>query len=109
MEISGSSIEIDLGPKLELYQRAGVREYITVEIPANRITWRMLEGGSYAIQHLAQDGILRSKIFPGLWLDVAGFCADDSAKVNEALNAGLDSEEHQRFVGRLAASRMPSV
>jgi hypothetical protein len=38
-----------------------------------------------------------------LWLDVAAFWADDGAKMLTVLNAGLASEEHQRFVERLAA------
>jgi hypothetical protein len=52
-----------------------------------------------------EDGILRSQFFPGLWLDVAAFWADDGAKMLAALNAGLASEEHQRFVARLGAGK----
>jgi Uma2 family endonuclease len=105
VEISGSSIEIDLGPKLELYQRAGVREYITVEIAGQRITWRVLEGGVYATQAVPPDGILRSHVFPGLWLDVAAFWADDAARLRAALEAGLASGAHHLFVERLAKAK----
>ena len=89
VEISGSSIEIDLGPKLELYQRAGVREYITIEIAGQRIAWRVLEGAVYAAQAVPPDGIFRSQVFPGLRLDVAAFWADDAARLRAALDVGL--------------------
>lgn len=105
VEISGSSIEIDLGPKLELYQRAGVREYITVEIAGQRIAWRVLEGAAYAAQAVPPDGILRSQVFPGLRLDVAAFWADDAARLRAALDVGLASEEHHQFVERLAKAK----
>ena len=42
--------------------------------------------------------------FPGLWRDVAAFWAEDDAKMLAALNAGLATEEHQKFVERLAAA-----
>ena len=105
VEICVTSTEVDFGPKLRLYQRAGVREYITVETLRNRLVWRMLENGIYVNQEMPPDGILRSRIFPGLWLDVAAFWADDGAKMLAALNAGLASEDHQRFVERLAAAK----
>jgi Uma2 family endonuclease len=103
MEVCETSTEVDFGPKLALYQRAGVREYITAELLRQRTIWRVLGNGSYVAQTLPADGILRSRVFPGLWLDVAAFWADDGAKILTVLNAGLASEEHQRFVERLAA------
>jgi Uma2 family endonuclease len=97
-----TSTEVDFGPKLRLYQRAGVREYITIEIFGKRIVWRQLENAVYIAQQIPPDGVLRSQVFPGLWLDVAAFWDNDGEKMLAALNAGLSSEDHQRFVGRLA-------
>jgi Uma2 family endonuclease len=105
VEICLTSTEVDFGPKLALYQRAGVREYITVEQFGRRMIWRVLENRVYIAQTLPADGIVRSRIFSGLWLDVAAFWEDDGAKMLAALNAGLASEEHREFVGRLAAAR----
>jgi Uma2 family endonuclease len=42
LEICITSTEVDFGPKLALYQRAGVREYITLESLRKRIVWRVL-------------------------------------------------------------------
>jgi Uma2 family endonuclease len=103
VEICLTSTEIDFGPKLALYQRAGVREYITVEQFGRRMIWRVLENGAYVAQTLPADCIVRSQVFPGLWLDVAAFWADDGAKMLAVLNAGLASQDHRDFVARLAA------
>jgi len=105
VEICVTSAEIDFGPKLALYERAGVREYITVEALGRRMVWRVLENGAYVAQTLPPDGIVRSQIFPGLWLDVAAFWADDGAKMLAVLNAGLAAEDHRKFVERLAAAK----
>jgi Uma2 family endonuclease len=102
VEICVTSAEVDFGPKLDLYQSEGVREYITVEDLWRQIVWRVLENGVYAGQTLPADGIVRSQVFPGLWLDVAAFWADDGAKMLAVLNAGLASECHREFVERLA-------
>jgi Uma2 family endonuclease len=105
VEICVTSADVDFGPKLRLYQKAGVREYITIEPSEKRIVWRVLEAGAYIPQELPADGILRSRIFPGLWLDVAAFWAGDGARMLAALNAGLATEDHQRFVDRLAVTK----
>jgi hypothetical protein len=65
----------------------------------------MLVDGVYLQQEAPSDGILRSEVFPGLWLDMAAFWAGDGAKMLAALNAGLASGDHQEFVERLAAAK----
>ncbi len=94
--------EVDFGPKMRLYQRAGVREYITFEALVRRMTWRVLGDGVYMLKETPPDGILRSEVFPGLWLDVEAFWAEDRAKVGAVAEAGLAWEEHRLFVERLA-------
>jgi len=105
LEICLTSTEVDFGPKRKLYQRAGVQEYITIELFWKRIVRRMLADEVYVAQTLPPDGIARSRVFPGLWLDVAALWADDGAKMLAALNAGLTSEDHQKFVAHLAAAK----
>jgi len=103
VEICLTSTEVDFGPKLVLYQRAGVREYITLELFKKRIVWRVLQNDVYLAQSAPPDGVLRSHVFPGLWLDVAGFWENNGAKMLGALNAGLSTADHQRFVEALRA------
>ena len=47
VEISGSSLSRDLGVKLDLYRRAGVREYLTVLLETRQVTWWQLSRGRY--------------------------------------------------------------
>jgi Uma2 family endonuclease len=102
VEICLTSTEVDFGPKLMLYRRAGVREYITIELLFRRIVWRVLVDDAYFRQEMPEDGILRSFVFPGLWLNAAAFWEDDAAKMQASLDAGMGGEEHARFVESLA-------
>jgi len=101
VEVAKSSRTYDLGPKLALYQRAGVLEYIAALVEERRIEWRVLEAGSYRLMRPDSDGILRSRVFPGLWLDSAAFWHRDKARLLAVLEEGQGSEEHARFVERL--------
>jgi hypothetical protein len=51
------------------------------------------------------DGILRSEVFPGLWLDSVAFLANDKKRVREVLSQGLASPEHAAFVAKLAKGK----
>lgn len=68
VEVCESSYAHDLGPKRALYQRAGVKEYITLDTFSRQLIWRYLEDGSYVELQAGEDGILRSRVFAGLWL-----------------------------------------
>lgn len=99
MEVAYSSRSLDLGPKLALYQRAGVQEYGAVLLDEQRIEWRALESGSYRLIAADRAGVLKSVVFPGLWLDESAFWAADFARLVQTLEAGLGCEECKRFVG----------
>jgi len=102
-EVCVTSTEIDFGRKLALYQRAGVREHLTVKDLNKRLIWRCLQpDASYAAIEPDPDGVIRSRVFPGLWLDVAAFWAEDGVALERTLDAGLASPEHAEFVRRLA-------
>ena len=91
VEICETSRAMDFGPKLALYQRAGVREYITIETLIPRVQWRILDNGSYRTMEPDSEGILRSEFFPGLWLDSKALCARNSAAVIDCLQKGIAS------------------
>ena len=46
--------------------------------------------------------MIRSRVFPGLWLDVKALLKGDLARVLAVLQQGLASPEHAAFVKRLA-------
>jgi hypothetical protein len=47
------------------------------------------------------EGLLKSEIFPGLWLDPAALLRGDLATVLAVVQRGLASPEHAAFVARL--------
>ena len=48
------------------------------------------------------DGLVRSRIFPGLWLDPVTVWQRDIAGVLAVLQNGLATREHAEFVQRLS-------
>jgi Putative restriction endonuclease len=100
-EIASSSVSIDLGIKLHVYRRNGVREYIVWRVRDRAIDWFILRNGQFDRLVPGTDGIYRSEVFPGLWLDVAALLARDLPRANQALQQGLASPEHAAFVTKL--------
>src|SRR6266852_6884965 len=94
VEVSGSSARLDLGPKRDLYATAGVREYIVVLIDEKRGLWLRLEDGAYREIGPDADGILRSQIFRGLWLDPKALLDHDGGRLIDVVDLGLRSPEH---------------
>ncbi len=107
VEIAASSAAYDLHDKRRVYQRSGVQEYLALQVYEQEATWFVLREGVY--EPLAPDaaGILRSEVFPGLWLNAPAFWAGDLAAVLATLQEGLASPEHAAFAARLLASNAP--
>lgn len=76
VEITESSTQIDFGAKMALCARSGVREYITVEPYWNKLTWRSLVPFSYRDLKPGADGIVRSRVFPGITAVLEQQCAE---------------------------------
>ena len=89
VEISHTTAAKDKGVKLRLYERSGVREYITVMPHEQEIVWRELVNGSYREIALDADGLFRSRVFPGLWLDPAALWAGDLAGLAAVVQRGV--------------------
>jgi Uma2 family endonuclease len=104
-ETSRSSASYDLHQKLELYQTAGVQEYLTVLLFEREIRWHVLVDGVYQVMPADADGVWRSRVFPGLWLDGQALLAGNMKQVLAKLNEGIASREHQDFVDHLAANK----
>jgi Uma2 family endonuclease len=102
-ETSRSSSAYDLHQKKDLYEQAGVQEYIVVLLREREVRWHRLVSGRYQLVPVPPDGILRSTIFPGLWLNVPALLAGNARQVLETLQQGLSSPEHAEFVARLQA------
>jgi Uma2 family endonuclease len=103
VEIAASSVAIDTGSKKQAYRRNGVREYVIWQSYENQLEWFQLVEGDYVRLMPDQDGIIRSQVFPGLWLAVNDLLASNMVSVLEVLQAGVRSLEHQAFVQQLIA------
>jgi Uma2 family endonuclease len=101
-EICLSSTAYDLHQKFDLYQEAGVQEFLAIMLHEKEIRWYVLLDWKYQVLHPDADGILRSRVFPGLWLDGAAFFQGDMRRVLDLLQKGIDSPEHKDFVQNLA-------
>ncbi|MBI4612645.1 MAG: Uma2 family endonuclease [Planctomycetes bacterium] len=100
-EVAATSASYDLGTKLRVYRRHGVREYIVWRVLDGEIDWFVLRDGEYRPFPPDAQGIRKSETFPGLWLDAGALLAGDMATVLAVLRQGLDSPEHAAFVARL--------
>jgi len=105
VEVSASSASYDLREKFSAYRRNRVQEYIAWSIYDQQLKWFRLEAGQYVPLEPDEDGVIRSRTFPGLWLDVEALLKDDMAKVLAVLQQGLASPEHEDFVKRLSEAR----
>lgn len=104
-EVSASRVSFDLGPKLQVYQRTGVREYIVWRVLDREVDWFVLHGRRYRPLKPDPNGWLRSKVFPGLWLDPAALVRLDLVTVLDVLRQGTQSPEHAAFVAKLNRPR----
>jgi Uma2 family endonuclease len=100
-EVASSSVSYDLTDKLKVYRRSGVREYLVWRVLDRQIDWFVLKDGEYVPLALDDVGVIRSEVFPGLWLDPTALIAGDVATVLAVAQRGLSSPEHAEFVVRL--------
>ncbi len=104
-EISSTTVSRDLGQKFHVYRRNGVREYIVWRVGDLALDWFIRRGEQFDRLMAGADGIIRSEVFPGLWLDGAALVARDRVRVRQVLQMGLDSPEHAEFVKKLSGSK----
>lgn len=97
IEVAASSASYDLYQKRRVYQRSGVREYLVLIAYEEEARWFSLEEGVFQ-PIVAEDGILRSRIFPGLWLNPDHIWAGDFAAMQSLIQQGCQSAEHTEFI-----------
>jgi len=101
VEIASSTASSDDTRKRELYRRNGVREYLLWQVPEQRVDWVVQRAGQFAPLTADPSGILRSEVFPGLWLNVPALLRNDGAVLLATLQQGLATPEHGAFRERL--------
>ena len=101
-EVSSSTVSLDMNGKLRAYRAAGVREYLVWRVRDGAVDWFERVGDEF-ISKREIEGLLRSIVFPGLWLDANALLAGDLQRVLEVLRQGIATPEHAAFVAKLAA------
>jgi Uma2 family endonuclease len=109
-EVATSEVSYDLGVKRHVYRRNGVKEYVVWRVLDRNIDWYILREGRYDLLPSDANGILRSEVYPGLWLDQTALLRSDGPALVRVAQEGLASPEHAAFVQRLrklASGRNP--
>ena len=103
VEVASSTESIDLHRKRTDYEQAGVKEYAVVVIHQAYVLWLVARNGQFTELAPGPDGIYRSEVFPGLWLEPTALLRHDGAGLRAVLHQGLASPEHASFVAQLAS------
>jgi Uma2 family endonuclease len=103
VEVAASSAAIDLRDKKRAYRRNGVREYLVWQVFEQKLDWFYLDNGDYHLL-LPENGILKSQVFPGLWLAVQELLNGNMAEVLSTLQQGIASPDHTTFTEHLSTS-----
>ena len=83
-----------------------MQEYVVVELDPDQIHWFIRRDDRFEDLPPGPDGIYRSEIFPGLWLDPAALYAEDLDRLIEVLEQGLATPAARR-VRRAAGKGTP--
>jgi len=85
VEIAASTVSYDLHAKKRAYERNGVQEYLVWRTLDQQIDWFVLENGVYVDLKPDMAGIIHSKQFVGLRLNVAAILNGDMSTVLKTL------------------------
>lgn len=102
VEISASTASIDLHQKMKVYQRSQVQEYLAWRVYDGQLDWFRLRESKYIKRQPDENSVIKSEIYPGLWLDINALLKGNLAKVLETLQRGIASKQHQDFVEKLS-------
>jgi Uma2 family endonuclease len=108
VEIAASSATLDLRDKKRVYRRNRVQEYLVWQVFEHHLDWFSLQEEEYVPLVADPQGIIRSQVFPGLWLAVSELLAGNMQQVLAVLQSGLSSDSQQNFVQQLAERKTKS-
>jgi Uma2 family endonuclease len=103
-EIAASSASIDLHSKLKAYQKNSVREYVVWRVIDEAVDWFVLENSQFQPLKPDENGIYRSRAFPGLWLNVPALLRRDAKQLWATLDSGMATAEYREFADRVKAA-----
>lgn len=107
VEVASTSASYNLHSKFNVYLRNGVQEYVVWRTRQRQVDWFVRAGDRFETLSLGEDGIYRSAVLPGLWLDPVALMTDDRTRMIEVNRLGTEAPEHAAFVERLRLTATP--
>lgn len=101
VEIAHSRRGLAMHAKRDDYKRNGVIEYLVLLVEEREVRWFYFPDDEIRPN---REGISRSRVFPGFWVDIDALLRRDSQRLMEVLEQGLASRPHASFVRRLQAA-----
>lgn len=101
VEVAASSAAYDLFQKKQRYQENAIQEYLVWVVHERRFVWFSLGSDGYTELPPARNGIIKSLVFPGLWLDTKAMLAGNWPKILATAKNGIESEEYLSFAAKL--------
>jgi Uma2 family endonuclease len=101
VEIASSTASYDTTEKKKIYRRNNVKEYIIWRVYDQEIDWFVWENGEYIPLAPDRNGVIESRFFGGLRLNVAAVLRDDLGRVLSDLQKGIGSKRHKEFIKNL--------
>ncbi len=84
---------------------AGVVEYVVRALLPDELLWFEQQQGAFTRRQMDADGIFRSVVVPGLWLDPKALLKGDRRRLRAVVDLGCATLEHTEFAARLASNR----
>lgn len=86
----------------DCFEKNKVQEYILLrETDSIKIEWNRLVNGKYELVKADDDGLIKSKALPGLWIPVNALQIRDLWVVMATIERGITRKEHHDFMGTI--------
>lgn len=108
VEVASSSASYDRHEKMRAYCRNGVAEYLLWLVEEERLDWCFLTNGRYNALEPDKNGIMKSQVFPGLWLNSTALLGMRMQDVLKTAATGLATPELTAFKNQLASRLSPA-
>ena len=105
VEVASATESYDPHAKLADYDRHGVTEYLALIVRTAEPAWFYRTGRRLVRRPPDTDGVCRSAVFPGLWLDAAALFRGDTRRVYAALKQGLATPQYKVFAQSVKPKR----
>lgn len=104
VEVAAESASSGLNWLEASYAKAGVKEYLVVLLEEKEVHWgraALTAEKGFDELPVEPDGLIRSQVFPGLWLNPPALLEGDATQLMKTLESGLLTPAHAEFAARI--------